>query len=72
MAAPDRDHPPTFDAAAYLESASRAVALPIPETCKPGVIANLERSWGFAKLLLDMPGLSDIEPAPVFRPGRER
>lgn len=71
MAASDRNAPPIFDAAAYLEAASLAVALPVPESCKPGVIANLERSWGFAKLLLEMPGLADIEPAPVFRPDRD-
>ncbi|PSB12583.1 DUF4089 domain-containing protein [filamentous cyanobacterium CCP2] len=42
--------------------------LPIPPDCRPGVIANLERTATIAQLVLDFPLPETIEPSPVFQP----
>lgn len=44
-----------FDAGAYAEAAAAAVGLALPEHCKPGVVANLERLAMLADALLAFP-----------------
>ena len=43
----------TFDAERYAEAAARAVDLPLPEHCRPGVAANLARLAALAQSLLE-------------------
>ena len=61
--------PPDFDAAAYAREAARSIGLPLPPSDLAEVTLNLERTACFAQLLAEVPGLDDVEPAPVFRPG---
>lgn len=63
--------PPEFDAEAYAKEAARAIGLPIPDEDLAEVVLNLERTAGFAQLLAEIPGLDQVEPAPVFRPGED-
>ena len=51
-----------FDANAYAELAAAAIDLPLPEHCKPGVAANLERLAAMAESLMTFP-LPDDLPA---------
>jgi hypothetical protein len=44
-----------FDASAYAEAAARAIDLDLPEHCKAGVAANLERLHAMADALLRFP-----------------
>jgi hypothetical protein len=44
-----------FDANAYAEAASRAIDLGLPEHCKAGVAANLERLHAMADALFRFP-----------------
>ncbi|MCY3997251.1 MAG: DUF4089 domain-containing protein [Rhodobacter sp.] len=65
--------PPTgFDARAFAREAARAIGLPLPDEALDDVTLNLERTAGFAELLVSVPGLDGEEPAPVFRPERGR
>ena len=57
-----------FDAEAYLDAAAAALGLPIAPEHRPGVLANLERIAGMARLLAEFPLPAEIEPAPVYRP----
>lgn len=41
-----------FDPDAYALAAARAIDLPLPEHCRPGVAANLERLAAMAQTLL--------------------
>lgn len=65
-----RDEEP-FLPAAYIDAASAAVGLPIPDACRAGVAQNLARVHAFARLLLEMEELAEVEPAPSFRPLEE-
>ncbi|MBM3523454.1 MAG: DUF4089 domain-containing protein [Alphaproteobacteria bacterium] len=58
----------TFDAAAYVDAAAAASGIALDEAMRAGVIANLERTYAFARLLTEEAGLAETEPAPVFRP----
>jgi hypothetical protein len=44
-----------FDANAFAEAAARAIDLDLPEHCKAGVAANLERLHAMAEALLRFP-----------------
>ena len=44
-----------FDANAYAELAAAAIDLPLPDHCKPGVAANLERLAAMASTLMSFP-----------------
>lgn len=59
---------PTFDTAAYVDAAAAAIGLPLDPAHRPGVIANIERIAGFAKLVMELPLDEAAEPAPVFKP----
>lgn len=59
-----------FDITAYAREAARAIGLPLPEADLAEVALNLERTAGFAQLLAEIEGLDELEPAPVFRPGK--
>jgi hypothetical protein len=48
-----------FDAERYLDAVAPAVGVPVPEHCRPGVKANLERLAAMAESLLA------FEPEPV-------
>jgi len=60
---------PDFDADAYCDPAAAAVRLPLPEGARPGVIANLERTWAFAQLLVIDAETARVDPlTPVVPP----
>ncbi|WOB42205.1 DUF4089 domain-containing protein [Thermoleptolyngbya oregonensis NK1-22] len=52
----------------YAEQAAALIGLPIPPDCKPGVIANLERTAAIAQLVLEFPLSPEVESAAVFVP----
>ncbi len=55
-----------FDASAYLDQAAGLVGLDIDDAYRPGVIENLQRLAGVARLVVDFPLPDDLEAAPVF------
>jgi hypothetical protein len=57
-----------FDAAAYVDAAAAASGIALDTAMRAGAIANLERTYAFARLLADEAGLAATEPAPVFAP----
>jgi len=57
-----------FDAAAYVAAASDFIGLEIAPAHRPGVVANMERIGGLARLVMEFPLSDEDEPAPVFRP----
>jgi len=57
-----------FDAAAYVDAAAAALGLPLDPAHRPGVIANIERIAGLARLVMELPLDEASEPAPVFKP----
>ncbi|MFZ3320722.1 MAG: DUF4089 domain-containing protein [Usitatibacter sp.] len=59
--------PPSFDAEAYVDAASRALNLPLDPAHRPGVVANMERIAHFAAIVMESPLDEGFEPAPVFR-----
>lgn len=59
---------PTFDADSYIDAAAWLVGLAIEPSHRPGVVQNLERIAGLARLLMDEPMPPSDEPAPVFEP----
>lgn len=56
------------EAERLLDAASAALALPIPEPCRPGTLDALTRLSEAAALVLSFPLADRDEPAPVFRP----
>ncbi len=54
--------------AAYMDSASTQIDLPIPASEREAVNEDLNRIAGIAKFLMQFPLGQDIEAAPVFRP----
>jgi hypothetical protein len=44
-----------FDAEEFAEAVASALDVPLPEHCKPGVVANLERLAAMAELLSTFP-----------------
>jgi hypothetical protein len=65
MNSPPHSVPPVFDPELYLAQASAATGVAIPDACRRGVARNLDRIWGFARLLLEMDELAKVEPAPI-------
>lgn len=55
------------EAEALMEAASAAIALPIPEPCRIGTIANIVSASTAAAFVLAFPLGDTDEPAPVFR-----
>ncbi len=55
---------PSLDA--FIESAVRALDLPLAPDWKPAVKANLEVTLRLAGLFADFPLPDDAEPAPIF------
>jgi hypothetical protein len=50
----------------YIDAVSRALALPVEESWKPVVKANLEVSLKMARLVEEFPLPDETEPASVF------
>ena len=50
----------------YIDAASKALRLPVKETWKPAVRANLEVSLRLARLVDEFAFSDDAEPASVF------
>jgi hypothetical protein len=50
----------------YIEAVSTALALPIEESWRPAVRANLEVSLRLARLVDEFPLPDETEPAPIF------
>ena len=57
-----------FNAAAYVDAAAKFIRLEIAPAHRPGVIANMERIAGLARLVMEFPLTDEDEPATVFRP----
>jgi hypothetical protein len=57
-----------FDIPAYVDAAAAACGLALDGPARAGVIANLERTHAFARMLEADPTLAGTEPAPVFVP----
>ena len=60
--------PTEDDLSAYVDEASAYTGVPIPDHCRPGVIANLKTLYGFAQLVMDFPLDEQDQPPPAFRP----
>jgi hypothetical protein len=58
----------TLDIPTYVDAAAPACGLALDGPSRAGVIANLERTFAFARLLAADPALAGTEPAPVFAP----
>ncbi|MCS6854165.1 MAG: DUF4089 domain-containing protein [Elioraea sp.] len=56
------------EAERLLDAASAALALPVPDPCRPGAVEALLRLSEAAALLLSFPLAQRDEPAPIFRP----
>jgi len=52
---------------AYIDAVATALRLPIEESWKPAVKANLEVSLKLARLVDEFPLRDDTEPASIFR-----
>ena len=50
----------------YIDAVSKALALPVEDSWRPAVRANLEVSLRLAKLVDDFPLPDETEPASVF------
>jgi hypothetical protein len=57
-----------FDIPAYVDAAAAACGLALDGPTRTGVIANLQRTHAFARMLETDPALAGTEPAPVFAP----
>lgn len=55
------------EAEALLDAASRALALPVPDQCRPGTITNIVAASTAAAFVMSFPLGDTDEPAPVFR-----
>jgi hypothetical protein len=55
------------DAEALLDAAARAIALPVPDQCRPGTIANIVAASSAAAFVMAFPLGDTDEAAPVFR-----
>ena len=55
------------EAETLMEAASRALALAVPEPCRPGTIANIVAASSAAAFVMAFPLGDTDEPAPVFR-----
>ena len=53
---------------AFVLEAARLAGLRLDEAALPGVVANLERIAGFARVLEQVPLGAEDEAAPVWRP----
>ncbi|BAU41394.1 DUF4089 domain-containing protein [Leptolyngbya sp. O-77] len=62
------DSADSIDLERYAEQTAALIGLPIPPDCKPGVIANLERTAAIAQLVLEFPLSPEAESAAVFVP----
>jgi hypothetical protein len=51
----------------FIDSAAKALSLPLDPAWKPAVRANLEVSLKLGNLVSDFPLPDDAEPAPVFK-----
>jgi len=61
-------HKLSFDADAFIDAAAPLLGLTIDPAHRPGVVQNLERIAGIARLLMDEPMPPEDQPAPVFEP----
>lgn len=59
---------PPPDWSEYVDELSVILDLPIPPECKPGVVANLQRTQAIAQLVLEFPLTEQNEVAPIFSP----
>jgi len=51
----------------FIDSAAKALSLPLDPAWKPAVRANLEVSLKLGNLVSEFPLPDDAEPAPVFK-----
>jgi hypothetical protein len=51
----------------FIDSAAKALSLPLDPAWKPAVRANLDVSLKLGNLVSDFPLPDDAEPAPVFK-----
>jgi len=56
------------EAEALMDAAARALALPVPEPCRAGTIANIVAASNAAAFVMAFPLGDTDEAAPVFRP----
>lgn len=56
------------EAKALMEAAAPAIAVPIPEQCQAGTIANIVAASNAAAFVMAFPLGDTDEPAPVFTP----
>jgi hypothetical protein len=56
------------EAEALMDAAARAIALPVPEHCRAGTIANIVAASNAAAFVMAFPLGDTDEPAPVFTP----
>jgi len=56
------------EAERFVEAATAALALPLPQPCRAGTVEALVRLSAAAALVLSFPLSERDEPAPVFRP----
>jgi Protein of unknown function (DUF4089) len=61
-----------IDWSVSLDQMAIAVGLSITPTCRPGVLANLERTAAIAQRVMDFPLPTSIEIAPTFDPGVQK
>lgn len=52
--------------AAMVDAGAAAIALPLAEAHRPGVIQNFERICIIAQSVMEFPLPAEVEPAPVF------
>ncbi|MGF1569823.1 MAG: DUF4089 domain-containing protein [Nodosilinea sp.] len=65
--------PPTppadaFDSTTYVEAMAAALGLALPESLKPGVIANFEHIRAVAQPVVDFSLPDSVESAATFQP----
>lgn len=58
----------SVDWSVYLDHVAPAVGLTITPTCRPGVLANLERTAAIAQRVMEFSLPPEVELAPTFDP----
>jgi len=59
----------TFDAAEHVDHMAAVLGLAIDPEHRPGVVANMARTYEIARLITEFPLPDDVELAPTFHPG---
>jgi hypothetical protein len=64
----DPETTPPTDLAVYVDAMATTLGLAIPESNKPGVVANVAHLWAIAEPVITFPLPDDLESAPTFEP----